>query len=283
MDEFPERPATWLVVNEASGSNSAAAVTAILKALADAGHAPSRVVRFPEENLPDRAALEVEGVGLLVTFTGDGTINAQVARIHDWQGYLLVLPGGTKNLLAKSLHGEVGVATIIERLGAGELRPREDARMIRSTHGDALCEIVVGPGARWSDVRETIRYGDVAAVATTLAEAIRQSAGGPQVVVAEPALGKVDGYPAVRLSPAGQAMTVQGYRAEGLVDYARQGVAILKRDFRRGPHDELGAHPAVVCRSTEAIELMIDGERRRGEREERFVIAPCPVRFYGAR
>ena len=281
MDSTDERR-TWLVLNSASGSNTQEAVENVRAALAGAGHDPARIVRLPDDDLPDRAALEAAGVGLLVTFTGDGTANAQVSRLHGWSGCLLVLPGGTQNLLAKRLHGAASPVEIVSALAAAGpddgLKPR-DLSMIRSAHGDALCEIVVGPGATWSDVRETIRDGDVARVAATLAEAIRQSAGGPQVVVAQPALGKTDGYPAVRLAPQGSAIGVDGYHAEGLGDFARQGVAILRRDFRQGPHDELGAHSDVLCRSHEPIELMIDGERATGGLEERFLIAPCPVGF----
>jgi hypothetical protein len=74
-------------------------------------------------------------------------------------------------------------------------------------------------------------------------------------------------------------IAVDGYGAEKLADYARQGLAIVQRDFRRGPHDELGRHRTVLCRSEEPIELMIDGERATGEREERFTIAPFGVTF----
>ena len=75
------------------------------------------------------------------------------------------------------------------------------------------------------------------------------------------------------------AIAIDCYGAETLGDYAQHGLALLRRDFREGPHDELGRHTAVVCRADEPIELMIDGERRTGEREERFQIHECPVVF----
>ena len=45
-----------------------------------------------------------------------------------------------------------------------------------------------------------------------------------------------------------------------------QGLAILKRDFREGPHDELGRARTVAVRSLEGedIPLMVDGERSEG-------------------
>ena len=67
--------------------------------------------------------------------------------------------------------------------------------------------------------------------------------------------------------------------AETIADYARQGVALLRRDFREGPHDELGWHRAIVCRSSDPIELMIDGERATGSCEERFEVVTANGRM----
>ena len=74
-------------------------------------------------------------------------------------------------------------------------------------------------------------------------------------------------------------MIVDGYGAETMADCAKQGLALLRRDFREGPHEEFGDHRAIVCQSDEPIELMIDGERMTGEREERFEILKCAVEF----
>ena len=269
---------TWLVVNAASGSNSDEAVDQLNDELARAGHAPARIVRLPGDDLPDAAVLDAAGVTVLATFTGDGTAGAQVAKLHGWGGHVLILPGGTQNLLARRLHGERSTADVVSELGSGRMQTVQ-LSLIRSAHGDALCEVVAGPGAHWSDVRETMRDGDVAGMASTLAEAIGKSAGGPAVALSDPVLGKPEGYPAVRLSPGPAGMAVDGYGADNAADFARQGMAILRRDFRQGPHDKLGYHAAVSCRSDEPIELMLDGERATGVLEERFEQALCPVKF----
>ena len=70
----------WLVANRASGSNSDEAVRAVCAALSAAGRAPARVSDMGE-GLPDRAALEAGGVGVLAVFAGDGTVNALATRI----------------------------------------------------------------------------------------------------------------------------------------------------------------------------------------------------------
>lgn len=268
----------WLVTNSASGSHSDQAVQDLTAEFAAAGCPLDHVVTIPDEPQPDRAALEAAGVDLLAIYTGDGTINGVVTALYDWDGHVLVLPGGTQNLLAKALHGDVTAAAIVAALA--EARGAAVGRhLIRTSQGDALCEVLAGPGAKWSDVREAMREGDLGGMAASLSEAIGQSAGGAPVRICEPELGKPEGYPAVRVHPADGRMIVDGYAAETMADYAKQGLALLRRDFREGPHDELGEHPAIVCRSDEPIELMIDGERMTGEREERFEIHKCAVEF----
>ena len=281
------RPLTWLLVNQASGSNDPARVTALVEALDAADHAPPRVVSIPADELPTIAELDAAGVGLLVVFTGDGTVNAAVTALSSggspgWGGRVLVLPGGTQNLFAKACHGDASESEIVARLAAGELAETR-RNLIRTAHGDALCEVLAGPGAHWSDVREAMREGDLGGIASSVGTAIGQSASGPQVAVADPPCGKPEGYPAVRIHLGGAegegCLAIDGYGAEGLGDYAMQGLALLKRDFREGPHEELGTARAVTCRSSEPIELMIDGERATGTSEERFELAQCEVVF----
>lgn len=274
-----EAPITWLLVNPASGSNDAAAVADVRQALEEVGRAPRRIVEAPGEPLPDRGELDAAGVGLLVLFTGDGTANGVVTSLHGWTGEVLVLPGGTQNLLAKSLHGEAAAPEIVARFGSAGLR-RVRRPLVRCSAGEALVEIVAGPGAAWSGVRESLRERDVAEIAAAMREAIEKSAAGPMVRAAQPPLGKPAGYPAIRIYPDGDhGLAVDGYGAESVLDYAKHGLALLQRDFREGPHDELGRHPALICRSEAPIELMIDGERSTGGYEEKFELIQCDVTF----
>ena len=272
---------TWLAVNSASGSYSQEAVTALVSQMCSLGIGPARVVSIPDDPAPDRTALEHAGVDLLVIFTGDGTVNSLVCSLYGWGGAVLVLPGGTQNLLAKALHGEIAIDAIVARLGENTLK-RQHRQMVRTSQGDALCEVVAGPGAHWSDVREAMREGDLGGLASTLGAAIGQTTAGAAVMVVDPALGKPEGYPAVRVYPSEGALAVDGYGGETIADYARQGVALLRRDFREGPHDELGHYGAILCRSTAPIELMIDGERATGTCDERFEVVECPIEFLAA-
>ena len=264
----------WLVVNSASGSNDEAGLAALIAQLSGHGSAPARVIDCSAEDLPVRAELEAGGVATLAVFAGDGTIGAVLPPLEGWGGQVLVLPGGTTNLLAKMLHQPCETGPIIAAFASGAARPGQRP-CVRLPGHTALCEVLAGPGAKWSDVREGLRDGDVSAVAATAIDAVKESAGGAMVLIAEPALGHEAGYAGVRLTPAAGGLIVDGYRSDGFADYLKQGLALLQRDFREGPHDELGTHPQLLCRSADGgpIELMIDGERATGATELRFSLA----------
>jgi hypothetical protein len=98
-----------------------------------------------------------------------------------------------------------------------------------------------------------------------------------------PQAGREDGYAGLRFCPKADGIAIEGFAAEGLGDYLQQGMAILKRDFREGPHDDLGVVPSVECRSLEGdpIPLMIDGERSEGSSSIRFSLDRLDVDLLG--
>ena len=271
----------WLVANSASGSNDDDTQAALIERLRGAGHAPARVIDCSSETLPTRDALEQSGVGTLAVFTGDGTIGALLSALEGWRGQVLVLPGGTTNLLAKMLHDPCDTEAIIAAFAAGQARIIRRP-CVRWPGHTALCEVLAGPGAKWSDVREGLREGDLGVIASTALEAVKHSATGAMVVIAEPALGHPEGYPGVRLVPSDAGLEVSGYRSDSFGDYFKQGMALLQRDFRDGPHDELGAHRALECRALDnvPIELMIDGERAQGSPAIRFSLATLALDLF---
>lgn len=273
---------TWLLVNAASGSNDDAELRTLLDAFADAEARPQRVVDVARDGLPSHPDLTDRGVSRVAVFAGDGTINSVVTRLEGWGGQVLLLPGGTANLLARALHGERSAAEIVRDLA--QLTPVRRP-CIHTSQGLVLIEVLAGPGATWSDVREGLRDGDLPSVAVSSLEAIRQSTAGPMVAIGDPALGRPEGYSGVRLEVGEGGIEVEGYGAGTVGDYLLQGLALLRRDYRQGPHDDLGAVSALTCRSLgpEPIELMIDGERRTGSAEERFSLAELAVDLLASR
>ena len=107
----------WLVTNSTSGSYSEQAVAELTGRFDAAGHKVDHILTIPAEDRPDRSTLETAGVDLLAIYTGDGTVNGVVTGLYGWGGRVLVLPGGTQNLLAKALHGDRDAAAIVSALG----------------------------------------------------------------------------------------------------------------------------------------------------------------------
>ena len=280
-----ENVATWLIFNGKSGSHSEGLEAHIADRLAAAHHAPKRLLDCSDCDLPDAETLAGEGIGTLVVHGGDGTLNSVVANLRGWDGAILPLPGGTANLLCNRLHDDCDSDAILTQLGRGMLS-RKQIDCVEGREWIALSEVLAGPGALWADVREDMREMRVLDIAEGSIDAIQTSREGPRVRVfaGSDEVGRESGYAGVRLSPVDGRVFIQAYRIESAGEFLEQGLAILSRDFRTGPHDELGSFEATTLRSTEdtGIELMIDGERFEGRAEEQFALAPLGVALLGS-
>lgn len=272
---------TWLIYNGASGSHDEAALAALVDALVAAGHRPAKVLDCKDGTPSAREAQEL-GLGLIAIHGGDGTLSRTITGLEGFGGAVLPLPGGTFNLLAREMFGERDPLEIVDLLRAKALQPGRRT-CIRGEGVIALAELLAGPGAKWADVREEMREANLGEMIAKGWDAATTSAVGPMVAVVRPARGKEDGYAGVRLCPRASAIAIEGYGAEGLGDVLQQGIAILKRDFREGPHDELGVAPSVTCKSVdgEPIPLMVDGERCEGGAEIAFSLDTLNVDLLG--
>lgn len=278
MDTDPRSPRIWLVRNPASGSNDEDACAALKQAFADAGLTVERDVLFPDEAAPAPAALDQASVDVLAVFAGDGTTHAVLGAAQGWSGLVLVLPGGTQNLLSKRLHGDVPPEEIVARVGANAGR-RIRPPVLRTRHGDGYADMLAGPGAAWSDVREAMREANLVELVTTTREAIAHTTQGPRVVCDNIDGGRAEGYAAINVTPLERGLETNGYFAETLGDLAGQGLALLGRNFRDGPHDTLGHPETLRLRTTtgEPMQLLIDGEPFDGAAEELVELAPSRV------
>jgi diacylglycerol kinase family enzyme len=268
----------WLVVNDASGSNDAQAIVALEQSCHGAGLGVERIVRFPEQPLPTGAELDGAGIALVAVFAGDGTVNALVCGLAGWGGAVLVLPGGTMNLLYHRLHGEREVGEVIELAACGRAQ-RVRRSVIACRAGTALADLLAGPGTRWSDVREALREADVLAVAGSAAQALGETLGTPGIACREPELGRAEGYPLVMLTPTDDGIHVRGFYAESPGEFLEGSWAVLRRRFREGPHDDLGLIARVTLASTadEAFGILIDGEKAESPSAEEFRLVPGAV------
>ncbi|MBO9517864.1 MAG: diacylglycerol kinase [Porphyrobacter sp.] len=273
-----EKPGIWLVSNASSGSNDDAAIAALEECLTGHGlHLRGRCT-FPDEELPTPAALEAAGVECVVVFAGDGTINSLIAGLEGWDGAVLVLPGGTMNLLYHRLHGERSMEEVVALVAKGAA-VKSRPGVIRSEFGDAYAGLLAGPGTSWGRVREAMREANVAELAAGTVEAINETLGGEMIACVSPQLGRSEGYPLVMLTPRDHGIEVDGYYAASAAEYLEQTWALLKRNFREGPHDTLGTAQELRLASTHGnpFGILVDGEQAEGSPSVEFTLAVCGV------
>lgn len=281
-DASHSRPSkVWLVHNESSGSNDEAALGALRDAFGLAGLTVLGDTCFPRDEAPKSGDLRAAGADTLAIFAGDGTISSVVAGISGWEGAVLPLPGGTMNMLARRLHGDATPEEIVGRFRDG-LVNRVRVTTIVSRHATGLTGALAGPGTAWAEVREALRDNSLTEFVNSAKEAIAQSAGGPKVICLDADCGREEGYTAITLTPQDDGIVGAGYYAESLVDFARQGVALLQRDFRNGPHETLGQHQRlrVATSDGEPMGLLMDGEPYDGAAEEEFTLGTSDVEFW---
>ncbi|MXO65625.1 diacylglycerol kinase family protein [Altericroceibacterium endophyticum] len=270
--------AIWLVVNSASGSNTDPELESLEECCAKAGFSIERVICFPDEDLPTGADLDAASIPMVAVFTGDGTINALVTGLYGWEGSVLVLPGGTMNLLYHRLHGDRTIAEVLDAVINGQAKKLRPG-VVRSQGGDALAGLLMGPATAWNEVREAMRDANIKAMADGVAEAVETSLSAPMVRCSDPPLGRPQGYPLLMFTPYDSGIEVAAYHAETPRDYLGQGLALLKQNFREGPHDNLGQYAAVTAGSMDGgpIDMLVDGEPRSGAADEELRLVECGV------
>lgn len=269
----------WLVDNSSSGSNDQEALRLLEETCGDAGFHVAHRTQFPRYDLPNQAMLDAAGIETLAVFAGDGTINAAINHLAGWGGAVLVLRGGTMNLLYHRLHGQREMAEVIAAAAAGRtLRTRP--AIVRTGDRRALAGLMAGPGTSWNHVREAMRENSILHMAEHTIEALGQTMSGAMIICAEPPLGRREGYPLVLLTPGDEGIEVLAYHAETAKDYLGQTVALLKRDFREGPHDKLGYVQRLVLAGVDGkpFGMLVDGEPALCEETEVvFELAACEV------
>jgi diacylglycerol kinase family enzyme len=145
----------WFITNTSSGTATASRATAIEAVFADLGLVLAGHTAFPDDALPRITTLDAAKVDTVVLYAGDGTINAAIGALTAWDGEILILPGGTMNLLAKQLHGAADPAAIVR---AAMERGRAIALpFVAAGRHRAFVGLIIGPAASWVHARELVR------------------------------------------------------------------------------------------------------------------------------
>lgn len=149
----------WFITNPGSGSTTQAKCEALEAVFEERRLKLAGRTDFPEHDIPKGEELDGKGVDTVVLFAGDGTINAVLCALADWNGSFLILPGGTMNLLAKALHDELDPAKIIH--AAHDEETRVALPYIEAGEHRAFVGVIMGPAASWFRTREAVRKGRV--------------------------------------------------------------------------------------------------------------------------
>ena len=268
----------WLLVNRDSGSFSEDAVERLRQTCRDGGAPIERFVDLHGDGLPDAKTLKDANIETLAVHGGDGTVNSVIAALDGWRGAVLVLPGGTMNLLAKRLHGDVESEEIANRYCRGAMA-RQRPVSIRCDAGVAFAGLLAGPGTSWASVREAMRRAEVSSVVEEAGEAIRRTAGDPRIRCIDPSFDPDRPYPLIEMTPGAFGIQLDGYDAEHPTDYARHGWALLRRAFREGPHERLGltGRVTIAGEASAPIDILLDGEAAQLPSPATFEAGPAAV------
>lgn len=247
----------WFVTNHASGTATPEKCEALEAVFEERGLALAGRTDFPNEAIPTPDQLDSAKADTVVLFAGDGTINATLCKLADWEGGFLILPGGTMNLLAKALHATLDPAQIIHAAHAGGRRvalPFAEAGQHRAFAG-----LIIGPAAHWGKAREAAREGEVRRVLKLIGKAWRRTFGtGLRIGGVR---GMTARYQAVFVHPTQGSLDVAAIDARDLRSIVELGwdwltgdwVAARAVTYRKAQSLHLAARKSVLA--------LFDGER----------------------
>ncbi len=266
----------WLILNRGSRAVGDDWEDRLVAAFEARGATVAGTTDFPHDALPTPEALDAAHVEIAAVAAGDGTINAVARMLDAWRGSLLILPGGTMNLLARKLHATLDPATII----AAVADPAATDRLTTVDADDhrAVVGVIIGPGASWVHAREAVRAGRWDrlrraarfAYLRTLSHAVRVRQGGR----------RSKKYRAIFVHPADDALSVVKISASGWTDGVRLGFGYLTGTWEnaRGvetetAHDLMLAdeRPTFALFDGEPVRLAPDATLRFGQTRLRFV------------
>ncbi|MFB0611911.1 diacylglycerol/lipid kinase family protein [Aurantiacibacter poecillastricola] len=270
--------ALWFIHNDLSGSNDREALEDVVDHCSACNLRIAYRSSFPSDDLPTPAILDAGSIDLVIVFAGDGTVNATLEALAGWGGEVLILPGGTMNLLYHRLFGDTEWQDVVRKTGRGELVTRRPG-VISTALGTAYAGLLAGPGTKWNDVREAMRKSDVLSMATETREAFVSTVRDEPLACIEPPLGRREGYPLLLLEPHDDGFDVYAYHAESTSEFVDQLLALAQRDFRTGPHDHIGREEKVTLAGVNrhGFGVLLDGEPGETEGPAEFALDTCKV------
>ncbi|HVY88713.1 MAG TPA: diacylglycerol kinase family protein [Hyphomonadaceae bacterium] len=108
--------------------------------------------------------LSAQSPDLFVVWGGDGTLRSALAVAGQTTPNLLLLPGGTMNLLTRSIHGDKAWDVVLKDVLAGPRRRTIPAGRVDQEH--FYCAMLAGAPARFAEARESLRRGELVKAAS---------------------------------------------------------------------------------------------------------------------
>lgn len=146
--------------NPKAGSVPADARERLASVLSDLGHSGADLVEAdgadPEQQLRDLARTTPD---LFIVWGGDGTLRSALSTVGQKTPNLLLLPGGTMNLLPRMLHGERTWEHVVRDVIRS---PKRRALPAGDVNGQTFfCAMLAGAPARFAEARESLRRGEL--------------------------------------------------------------------------------------------------------------------------
>ena len=162
---------TVALFNPASGSVSADGGERLRAVLENAGINDAEIIQTdPDDCIGQMKQLAALSPDLFVVWGGDGTLKGALETVGQITPNLLLLPGGTMNLLPKAIHGDKTWEQVIIDVITSPKRKMLPAGKVN----DALffCAMLAGAPARFAEARESLRRGELVKAATEARAAI---------------------------------------------------------------------------------------------------------------
>ena len=162
---------TYALINPAAGGVTADGEAKLRQALDAVGLGDAVIETLDHANSAAQInAIAETAPDLFIVWGGDGTLRSALALVGQKTPNLLLLPGGTMNLLTKSIHGDHPWSQILAATIKG---PRQKMIPAGDLNGERFyCAMLAGAPARFAEARESLRRGEIANVVTGAREAL---------------------------------------------------------------------------------------------------------------
>lgn len=256
------------ILNTSSGSCDAQAETGVQDCLKAAGITPHRIwcgLGADVERSIEEA--KAEALDVLIVIGGDGTIRSAAQHFGADGPLLLPLPGGTMNMLPRTLYGE--------RSWRDALRDTLADPKVQSVHGGEVgghrffVAALFGEPTRFAEAREAVRDGDlvgavgkgVTAFQQAMAHEIRYSFGADPQASAE-AIAVMCPLTSAALSDDEDVLEAAAIDLDGPLDALRLAWNASFSDWRADPTVERAKLTSLTLQAGGAeLPALLDGER----------------------